>query len=363
LEEAQEIFARLPLAQFYVLFGCVDGNGSREEEEFVRVLCQVVSRLLHPYTYDMILQDENNKAHSDLFMYILVTIAFQETRVATKAIDVAAKIGVKEPAAILGNNANVLKSLMETSSTVQFRVYDLVIRVAGSSDEAFAMAETSSLLDNILQDVKSDDTLLRLNAIDVLREVSITPAGLAFLEKSLVLQNLASFLDNEAENDTDAVAIAVVGLIGSHYTGLLLVRNNPLFNVFVEGFRTSSGDLKSVYLQSLSKVIGVRGDHATEQLTQDVYLSLDGRPTTLENLIHAAKQPVDEIRVGAFSLMQSIASHTWGQQQWKYAIIETLGSAENAQDVLGQHYQYITQFIRQGPFYRPTEAATAVESA
>lgn len=57
------------------------------------------------------------------------------------------------------------------SDAVRFRVYDLIIRVAGSSDDAFRLAESSGFLVPILDEVNSDDILVQLNAIEMLKEV------------------------------------------------------------------------------------------------------------------------------------------------------------------------------------------------
>ena len=41
-----------------MLFGIAEG--SNEEEEFNKITCQVIQKLLQPFTFDMIHSDENN---------------------------------------------------------------------------------------------------------------------------------------------------------------------------------------------------------------------------------------------------------------------------------------------------------------
>ena len=57
------------------------------------------------------------------------------------------------------------------NETVRFRVYELIVRVAGSSTRAFELGENSALLDGFMNEVASTDTLVALNAIEILRQV------------------------------------------------------------------------------------------------------------------------------------------------------------------------------------------------
>lgn len=43
-------------------------------------------------------------------------------------------------------------------------------------------------------------------------------------------------------------------------------------------------------------------------------ISFPGAPSTLESLMQTATQPLEEVRVPTFALMQAIASHSWGQE-------------------------------------------------
>ncbi|KAI9499712.1 26S proteasome non-ATPase regulatory subunit 5 [Zychaea mexicana] len=472
LDQAQSVFATVSLANFYMLFGVVEG--SDDEEELNRVLCEVIRKLLDPFTYDMIAGDENNMmfliqglnhfspdirylsllqverclnstdqtidqvARSNVFTFVLATIAFQQTQTANKAVDIAAKISCKAPDVLFTQNAAILRNLLGTNETVRFRVYELIVRVAGSSSRAFEIGEASGMFNGIINEVQSTDTLVALNAIEILRQIADTPAGLAFLEKSNLLGHLSSSLDIGDDNDTAVIltksatilffsqlahnqeiqfepierkykyldklqrrlddddtnkeiltaVIGSIGLVGSTAQGLGLLQNtSSLLNKFMGLFQTTAGDLKVEFLHSLSKLISVRGDPAAEHMTRQVYEAMDGRPTTLDNLVQTAKQPVDDIRVAAFTCINSIASHIWGRQEmvrnehilgylvdrtaehtvegqrWKFTICETLISADDAQQTLGDHYHILRNYVRQGLYYRPTEPAAALESA
>ena len=61
IDQAQSIFETIPLSNFYMIFGVAEG--SNEEEELNKVLCQVIQKLLEPFTYDMINSDESNMVY------------------------------------------------------------------------------------------------------------------------------------------------------------------------------------------------------------------------------------------------------------------------------------------------------------
>ncbi|KAI7850397.1 proteasome non-ATPase 26S subunit-domain-containing protein [Circinella umbellata] len=354
IDQAQSIFETIPLSNFYMLFGIAEG--SNEEEEFNKITCQVIQKLLQPFTFDMIHSDENNMAHSNLFTFLLTTIAFRETQTANKAVDITSKIGSKFPQVIFSDNLSFIQNLSTLNETVRFRVYELIVRVAGSSNQAFELAENSGLLNGFINEIQSTDTLVALNAIEILRQIAITPNGFTFLEKSKLLEYLISSIDMEDNNDTAIILkkSAILLLL----EGLHLLQNTSLLDKFFEMFQTSSGDMKAEFLQSLTKLIGVRGeDPAVEQMTRQIYEGMN------DNLIQIAKQPVENIRIAAFSCIKSIASHLWGRQRWKYEIIETLTTANDAQETLGEHYRILRTFIRQGPYYQSTEPTAVLESS
>ena len=69
------------------------------------------------------------------------------------------------------NNNNKCFFFKIRNETVRFRVYELIVRVAGSSTQAFELGENSGLLDGFMNEVQSTDTLVALNAIEILRQV------------------------------------------------------------------------------------------------------------------------------------------------------------------------------------------------
>ncbi|KAF7725811.1 hypothetical protein EC973_009234 [Apophysomyces ossiformis] len=425
-DQATEVLSVISLPSLYNAL-------STDDEILIDVVCDLIEKLFRPFPYDGLLAPENKPylleglthftpsirhlsltqvekclstqesvqtmVHSEVFPLLLATLAFQDTRTANKAVDV-------------------------------------VYRIAGSSDHAFRECERSGLLHALLNELTSEDLLLKLNAIETLSEIAATANGVIFLEKANLLKELALVLDREDEDDVAVVltkcavlkffgklgedkdvnfesieaschllvrlqhcldsankeilvtSIASIGLIGSHANGLRLIHGSPLKNLLPGLYRSATSDVKCVVLQSLSKLIAVRdqADTAVDQMTRDIYQELDGRPTTLQSLTRTAKDPSEETRTAAFALMQAIATHIWGCQDmaqsdelinylldrttehtlqgqtWKYAIVETITTAPNAQQVLGNNYHRFLLYVRQGPYYRVAETTAATEN-
>jgi hypothetical protein len=243
------------------------------------------------------------------------------------------------------------------SETVKFRIYDLVIKVASSSNHAFELCESTGLLHEFISELQSNDLLVKMNAIELLNEIAATPSGIIFLERANLVDDMSAILDNEDEDDVvvclvkcsiikfignlgenkevpfqqlsnqygllnrletcldsknDQILIATIssiGLIGSHLLGLILVL--PLSAKLCELYPSTVGSVKAVLLQTLSKLIGVRDEPVNEsdRLTLQIFNEFDGFPN---KIIREAKQPEDDIRIASLALMQSIAYHTWG---------------------------------------------------
>lgn len=72
LEQAQSIFSAVPLANFYLVFGSLDSEDN-EEQQLLSIMCGVISKLLRPFSYDMIMQDENNQVSECYILFINIS--------------------------------------------------------------------------------------------------------------------------------------------------------------------------------------------------------------------------------------------------------------------------------------------------
>ncbi|KAL0079897.1 26S proteasome non-ATPase regulatory subunit 5 [Phycomyces blakesleeanus] len=433
ISQATQVFQVLPLADLYGAF-------SVEDDELTDAACALISKLLGPFSYDMVVATNEefllqglshftpairclsleqvekcvvsnssviSMVNSQVFPLVLTTLAFQDIRTASKASGVLQKVALTEPgleAFTSGISPMMLQQLVYIDGTVSFRIYELVVDVASSSENAFKKCESSGLLSIIHTQISSNDLLLRINAIEILHKLALK-SGIEFLEKNNILQELSVLLSQEYDTDVVLVltkcaiikffanlsesrttAASCVGIIGSSVTGLGLILSSSLLGVFIEGYHSSGGETKTVFLRSLSKILGIQDESnpVVETMTENVYNLVNGRSTTLDELIKMAKQPMEDSRIAVFSVMQSISSHSWGQkllsqstefiefilnraaettqsgQTWKYGIVKNLVASPDSASNLGQNYTLLQQYIRQGPFYQPSETAVAV---
>ncbi|KAG0164162.1 26S proteasome non-ATPase regulatory subunit 5 [Apophysomyces sp. BC1015] len=405
-DQATQVLSDVPLASLYNVL-------SSENDPLVNTVCDLITKLLGPFPYEALLVPENKPflleglthfaptirylslqqvekcltsdtsvstmVQSEVFPLTLTSLAFQDTRTASKAVDLVYKVALKVPgqaAFFSEDHLSVLRSLLEINGTIKFRVYELIIKVAASSDHAFRECERSGLLHALLGELKSEDILLRVNAMETLTEIAATPSGVLFLERANVLQDLALVLDHDSNDAMDLLTkSAVLKFFGR------LGENKDVEFEPIETRCHILGRLQQC-LNSTNKEILIVKICKIGVLNKEL-----GRPTTLQSLIRVAKEPYEEIRVAAFAVMQAIATHAWGHQdmaqcndfmdyildrttehtsqgqKWKYAIVETMATAPSAPNILGNYHHRCLQYVRQGPFYRPTEVAAATENA
>ncbi|KAI8327173.1 26S proteasome non-ATPase regulatory subunit 5 [Choanephora cucurbitarum] len=247
LERSLQILNQIPLQLFYLGF-------SAEDERLTIVLCEVINKILQPFSYEQIMSEENktflvqglthftpeirylslqqvfkclssnqsvsDMTHSDVFPLVVATIAFQDTHTANKASDLLFQITQTTPGqeAFFGPTCMaMLKQLLQVNGTISFRVYDLLIKVATISDNHFKECEASGLLSAFTRELASDDLLLKINAIELLNEIAATPSGLSFLEKANLINTIAAVLDNTDDSDVvvQLVKCAVIKFFGN----------------------------------------------------------------------------------------------------------------------------------------------------
>jgi hypothetical protein len=71
-----------------------------------------------------------------------------------------------------GTHTFYLVPVYSRNATYSFRVYDLIMKIAGYSDQAFGLCESSGILTQLLEELNTDDLLVRMNAIELLNEVT-----------------------------------------------------------------------------------------------------------------------------------------------------------------------------------------------
>ncbi|KAG2182928.1 hypothetical protein INT44_005909, partial [Umbelopsis vinacea] len=409
-------------------------------------------------------------AKSDIFVMVLTTLSFQSPEVAEKASDILYKVRSHNLMVALTKDGlgeffsqqsiAILKAIATINETIKFRVYELIIKVAGSSEKGFELAENDMLLDDVIEEVKSDDILIKINAIEMLMEMAASPPGYQFMKKANLLSYLVTLMKNETgsessvtvcaavkffgrlvsvkgvdvseieadlgiveiwkhilqngSDDTLVVTIATIGLVGSSTNALILFHEKGILEEVCGNFRLSAGHIKVGYLQSISQLLAVHDSSEksvqVEKITEDIFHNMGGNVFSpadwysikashsnassylgsagpIELLISLSQQPLEEMRVSAFAVLESTATHEWGQRDltrskkfldyilnrttetthagktWKFSIVRALTVTTNAAaNIEPMALRRLTEYVKQGPFYIHREAAVAMES-
>ncbi|ORX55107.1 hypothetical protein DM01DRAFT_1407137 [Hesseltinella vesiculosa] len=389
-------------------------------------------------------EDAVDMINSPLLPLVIATLGFQEAYVAHKAADVLYNVCAVDEECLeeffASEAINLLKQLVHIHGTMAFRVYDLMVRIGGISEAALKRSEKCGVLYRLKNEMNSPDTMIRLNAIESTNELISTCQSVPALMRMGILQELSlamdgdddvtnidailikcaalklfgrlyslptvyktdvesefhfldrlpSFICSDAGN-VQEVSLAVVGLVGSHPPGLEALLSHPqiMTNFYLVTDR-SIGIIKATTIQTLAKIIGVTSpglpdEQKVNDMTEKIYRDITTQPDSLKNMLVNVKQPVDHVRLAAYSFLEAVASHPWGVQEfarefellgylldrtntheqqwqeWKFSVVKQLVQL-GSEDTLGRHYAMLQQYERQGPYYRPGQVTTAMKS-
>ncbi|KAG2182222.1 hypothetical protein INT43_007149 [Umbelopsis isabellina] len=375
---------------------------------------------------------------SEIFVMVLTTLSFQSSDVAQQASDLIYKLACTDAGHgefFSNQTISILNAIKTIDDTIKFRVYELIVRVAGSSDRGFEAAEDDMLLDEIINEAKSADILIKINAIEMFTEIAATEAGFNFLKRVKLVEYLAGVMKNEHETESSlsvcsairffgklvsieavdineldtefgimdiyksllgsssmdalTVTIATIGLVGASTRGLLILHQKSILTELCDSFPASAGNIKVGYLQTFSQLLSVHdeGDKfkEVEHVTESIFQNLARNPVEL--LMNLANQPMEEMKIAAFAVFESVSSHEWGQKiltqnnkfldyilnrttesthagkTWKYSIVRALTMTPNASENIDpMALRRLAEYVKQGPFYIHREAAVAMES-
>ncbi|CAG8472566.1 26439_t:CDS:10 [Racocetra persica] len=449
-QKAQTILAAIPIPELFTLLG-------NYEDVVSLATCKVLNKLLRPMSYADInssgLQEylmlglqhevpevriltlnqiekcqESEEAIQDLvksplFPAMLESLGFDDTLTSTRILELLVKLVTTssycfqvffDPESIA-----ILNRLSKGDGIVKFRVFDLMARISLSSPEAFQLCESSGSLEAITSELKSDDLLIKLNAIETLSKIIQSRISYSFFEKAGILQFFVDILSKDDDQDitlvlekcsvlkffgklcevedidfsevedkykilrqidahllsdhvdlkfTDVLnlyglkitSIHIIGVIGHKEYGLKLLYSSVSPNLlgdFMDLYHSSSGDVKLACLQTISCLLGVR-------------------------------RGVEEFRMISFTILQKMAFHPWGKtemvnckefidyiidrsnesthkgKEWKFTIIQTLYESPNSETIIAPNIlEQFRRYLHEGPFYVKSKTAVALENA
>lgn len=143
-----------------------------------------------------------------------------------------------------------LNSLLRSSDTVRYRVYDLVVKTCLQGGvECFTIMVGAGYLDQLVKELQVNDPLVKMNCIELLSCLVDTPKGLNFLQTSQVLDKLYATLTSSEHDVMSAILIPGKGQCFIRVYILIAVYFHQQFSSFLVVY-VSAWALRQCYCSS-----------------------------------------------------------------------------------------------------------------
>ena len=87
-----------------------------------------------------------------------------------------------------------LEGLIGVNSTVRYRVYEMLVEISMTSEDAFQEVKDTGILVQLVHELEGSDFLVKLNCIEMLIRLQSSPKGCLFLEESDAIKKLHGIL-------------------------------------------------------------------------------------------------------------------------------------------------------------------------
>lgn len=304
----------------------------------------------------------------NLLNLIVQQIGSDDLAVAKLAMDIVKEIGKKPNGSKALYSSILLRSLARLISkggVVAFRVYEVVVDIAKSSEEGLEASATSGFLNSLINILQDDDVLLQLNALEVIADLASTDYGLNYLEDRDVLKELSDKISRADENplsillipglmkffgkilktrvdifskyptiitalfqvinDTDdtillANALDTLGNIASTLDGKYALKS---FGQFMDNalnrisyvIKKMPSELRVRGLDCLALILHVNKEQQNNQiisLTNNWFKLLDEEP--LDMIVGLCRQPFLDIKISSYRVIAAISNQAWGHE-------------------------------------------------
>ncbi|KAI9138887.1 proteasome non-ATPase 26S subunit-domain-containing protein [Paraphysoderma sedebokerense] len=203
------------------------------------------------------------------------------------------------------------QTISQKSETTKFRVYEMFLNIAISSDENLTEFAQKGLIHLFLQELHTEDVLVKLNVIELLPLLAQSQNGWSMLEEAGTMQNLITVLANE--NDQDYfVRLTKCGVI--KFVGKLALLKNIGFETMDRQYhlmnkldlclQSSDNDVKTTTISSLALLL------SNPQIVEYVFpLSASEPHHLLQHLIEQYKRsmyPLKSQLLDTFTALFSI---------------------------------------------------------
>lgn len=302
-----------------------------------------------------------------LLIHAADCLGSSERSVAQGAITLFTNVGVSQQGLKVLYSDMVMQRFREVmliSDIARFRIYEIVSTVSWKSEDGLKASLNTGLLNMLLSEVKSSDTLLQLNTLEILSSLGATAHGYKYLQESGVIQylidkivnlkdeplsfvllpGLIEFFGNICKVDpqqffsshpivihvlfqslesSDEVLMGVifstVGKIGSSRSGKIVLSNQT--NDMAVFFKTAGellnrkNDATVSILHSLTELFTVPDDD--NETLKDILLVWFQQmgPEAFNTVIGLTRLPFIELRLSALTFLSALAKQTWGTER------------------------------------------------
>ncbi|CAG9822654.1 unnamed protein product [Phaedon cochleariae] len=311
-----------------------------------------------------------------LYKSILRCIGDEDLSVAQKAAKIISVLGLSDlglRTLVSSDVVEVLYDIMSTNGIIRLRLYEVAVNVAKESESNFTLLRSTDIIDTMMEELKSNDILLRMNIIEIIIDLGLSPHGFIFLEESGILKELFSVLDdsenpitlelcqpgilkffgnlaqwrpiemmskypkvvdriysNVESSDLTVVKVSLdtIGIIGSSNEGkrALLASGNKItysIKTIVKLLVALPNEVRLTALTCLENLLRVTDQKAEITKITKQWFSLFG-DDPMDIVLRYSKNPFPDIRLAGFGILHAISGQQWGQE----AINNTPGLVE-----------------------------------
>ncbi|KAI9591671.1 26S proteasome non-ATPase regulatory subunit 5 [Syncephalis fuscata] len=298
--------------------------------------------------------------------------------------------------------SGLLKHMVsDISSEDPLLVMNTVHLVANLADTDYALAflDDEGIIRSITswalpKEYSAGDRLIVCSALKFLGRIGETHNVKELHEKFSILDAILHQIKSQ-DSIVKIVAIRTLGLLGRSGSGVEAMYSHGTLRPFIDLVVRSTGELRVPCLESVMMLLEIRGQHDAEKsrYCQLFYTELDAasRPRHagfLAILVSNTKQAFDDLRYVSYGVIQALSEHRWGRElivsststinhllnrdvepsfegkKWKFSIIRHLANAPDMDQIVSEAtLARLKEYLRQGAYFNQTNVSVAMESS
>ncbi|XP_012062164.1 PREDICTED: 26S proteasome non-ATPase regulatory subunit 5 [Atta cephalotes] len=231
------------------------------------VLREFSRTALHPQKIFQLLSD------TTLLISIINRISDNDLNVAECAMSIVKKIGENPNGLHILYKGELLRTFARLlqNDTISFRVYEVIVDIAKTSQEALEVSAQSGFLNSLINILENEDILLQLNALEILTQLAVFEEGLSYLEQQEVLSKLVQKISQVNENPLSNLLIPGLmkffGNVARHWPNELFAKYPVIISALFDVIDSGDQNILGPALDTLGYVsASIEGKYALQAL-------------------------------------------------------------------------------------------------